>query len=945
MAGALTAAVALAVVPVVIAVNRSAERTAADTATPDPVDALLPNGHRLTPAGTSVTLGNLPMGGAVTADGRYLWTVSAGFDSNDIRIVDTTTNAVCQIVELPGASGGITLDSVHRLAYVSGLPNSRWQPTKNDLPGAQGDDVLVYSWGDTCGQASLDRVIKVPPQPGAPAVQVFPPPRAGEPATVAAWPQKLAVSPDGSRLLVALNLANSAAVIDLTGGDQVSYVDTGSYPFGAAITPDGTLGLVSNEAAGTVSVIDLATATKLTDVTVGAPLSHPQGIVVDAEGERAFVALSASDQVVVLDLADREVERTLSVGRPEGLGTMPVAVTLNQTGDRLYVAESGADEIAVFTVPDEDTAAEAGASAPATASDDESTAATSDDETATTTADADGDGDDAATATTETVAAGGTGWTMVGRIPTSQQPQAVLTTSAADGQPARLLYVTAEGVGIGPNPKGTNPANAADPIFWAFNPKPPSTDVFDGYAYPPRMVTGQAGILPLPTDAQVAASTAAASAQQLPTNTQAAPKDTVLRADGPIKHVFFVVRENRSYDQLLGDDTRGNGDPKLTVFGQGTTPNMHALVQQFPLLDNVYANSEASIQGHYWTAASIVPDYVTRNWVQQYGGRGRPNDFGSFVVDNPPNGFLFNQAERQGISYFNYGEAFIGGFTSVPDRDRSPQALAELTKVEANSDLGPTTNGCYPGDMSIGTAMDGGEIFDSSMPAGAPQGAYSHYDCFAQRFAQQLATDSVPALSYLSMPSDHTRGTQPGFPTPTAMQADADLGLGQLVQLISSSDIWSSSAIFVVEDDSQDGADHVNAHRIPALVVSPYTKQGAVLHTRYDLVSVVRSIELIIGMDPLSLNDATATPMYDVFTSTPENLAPYTARPATVDLLTMNDAASPDSEWSASLALDQVDRVPQRVLDAILWHSVYGSDSNPPPPGPDAEGEEAGEAD
>jgi len=195
------------------------------------------------------------------------------------------------------------------------------------------------------------------------------------------------------------------------------------------------------------------------------------------------------------------------------------------------------------------------------------------------------------------------------------------------------------------------------------------------------------------------------------------------------------------------------------------------------------------------------------------------------------------------------------------------------------------------------------------------------------------------------MTSDHTRGTQPGFPTPTAMQADADLALGQLVETVSNSPIWPSSAIFVVEDDSQDGADHVNAHRIPAMVISPYAKAGAVLHTRYDLVSVVRSIELIIGMDPLTLNDALATPMYDAFTATPDNAAPVAALPAQVDLLTRNDPASPDSQWSATLPLGQTDQVPQRVLDVILWHSVHGADSNPPPPGPGAEGEGEEEAD
>ena len=893
----VTAVVALGVVVattlIVVTVTRPDGEAATASATPDPATGLLPNGHQLTPAGAQVALGDLPMGGAVTSDGKYLWTVSAGFDSNDVRIVDTATHEVCQVLDLPGASGGIALDSAHRLAYVSGLPNSRWQPSKNDLPGARGDDVLVYSWGDTCGQASLVRVIPVPPQPGAPTEQVFPPPRAGLAGPVGSWPQKLAVSPDGTTLLVSLNLADSAAVVDLHDADQIRYVETGRYPFGAAITPDGDVGLVTNEAAGTLSVVDLTTAAKLADITVGAPLSHPQGVVVDADGERAYVALSASDQVVVVDLVDLAVERTISVGRVEGLGTMPVALALSPQGDRLFVAESGADEIAVIRIPD---GAETG--------------------------EAD--------------------WTLVGRIPTSQQPQAVVTVPAQGDQPAQLMYVAAEGVGIGANPAGTNPALAADPIFWAFTPVAPTTDIFEGYEYPPRLVTGRAGLMTLPADDEVVSLTSAADDQQQPTNAQVAPADTPLRADGPIKHVFFVVRENRSYDQMLGDDTRGNGDPKLNVFGEDVTPNMHALAIRFPLLDNVHANSEASIQGHYWTAASIVPDYVTRNWVQQYGGRGRPNDFGSFAVTAPGNGFLFNQAERQGISYFNYGESFIGGFTSVPDRDRSASYLAELAKVEANSDLGPTTGGCYPGDMSIGTALDGGQIFDSSLPAGAPSGSYSHFDCFAQRFADQLATDSVPALSYLSMTSDHTRGTQPGFPTPTAMQADADLALGQLVELISNSEIWSSSVIFVVEDDSQDGADHVNAHRIPALVISPYAKEGAVVHTRYDLVSVLASIERILGMDPLSLNDATATPMYDAFTATADNSAPVSVIDPGIDLLSLNDSDSPDAQWSSQLALDQVDQVPQRVLDVILWHSVYGADSNPPPPGPDAEGEDEG---
>jgi len=211
--------------------------------------------------------------------------------------------------------------------------------------------------------------------------------------------------------------------------------------------------------------------------------------------------------------------------------------------------------------------------------------------------------------------------------------------------------------------------------------------------------------------------------------------------------------------------------------------------------------------------------------------------------------------------------------------------------------------------------------------------------CFTQRFNAQLASNTVPALSYLSMTSDHTRGTQPGFRTPQTMVADSDLAIGQLVDTISHSSIWSSSAIFIVEDDSQDGADHVNAHRIPVAVISPYAAKGAVVHTRYDLLSAVRSIELIIGMTPLTLNDALATPMYDAFTPKPTNSAPYTAIVSGIDRLKMNSAASPDSEWSAALPLSTPDQVSQASLDAIIWHSVFGVHSAPPPPGPGASGE------
>jgi DNA-binding beta-propeller fold protein YncE len=866
---------------------------------PDPATGLLINGRQLTPSGTQVKLGNFPTGGAVTADGRFLWTISAGFGSNDVRIVDTSRHRVCQTIPLPGASGGITLDSPHRLAYISGIPTSRWRPSEKTLPGAEGNDILVYGWTATSGQARLLRVIPVPPPPGAPLVQQFPPIPQGsnQPGSTNSWPQKLAVSPDGGQLLVPLNLADAAAVINLNNSDQVRYVPmgSGSYPFGAAILPDGRTGLVSNEASGTLSVVDLQSGVKIKDITVGPPLSHPQGIVVDRAGARAYVALSALDEVVVVDLHQLTVERTISVGCSAGLGTMPVALALSPREDRLFVAESGADVIAVIRLPSRLTR-------PAL------------------------------------------NWTTAGAIPTADDPQVVATAAARGSQPARLMYVTARAVGVGPNLTGPDPKLPTDPIFWAFNPIAPTEDVFgegSGVTYLPSMVDGRAGLMSLPSDSQIKELTPDALRQIQPVGAQEAPANTPLRANGPIKHVFFVVRENRSYDQVLGDVGRGNSDPQLTLFGKTVTPNLHSLVTRFPLLDSVFANSEASIQGHYWTSAASVPDYVDRNWVQQYAGRGRPNDFGVYAVSFPGNGFLFDQAERQHISYFNYGETLGGAASSVPDRSRSAAQLKEEQRVATNSDLGPglTPGGSYPSTGSIGSlgiTPDTGWVFDSTLPAGAPAGSYSRMDSFRKRFAGQLAAGAVPAFNYVVLNNNHTRGTQPGYPVPTAMVADNDLALGQLVDTISHSKIWSSSAIFVVEDDSQDGADHVDAHRIPVAVISPYSRQGAVIHTRYDLLSVIRSMELIIGMKPLSLNDAQASPMYDVFNSRPLNSAPVDAIPARVNLLEQNTPAAPWADLSIQLSLGEMDTVPQVVLDGILWKSVYGLDSTPPPPGPNA---------
>jgi hypothetical protein len=501
---------------------------------------------------------------------------------------------------------------------------------------------------------------------------------------------------------------------------------------------------------------------------------------------------------------------------------------------------------------------------------------------------------------------------------------------------SKLVWLSARGFDVGPNPNGPNPYVINDNNTHA-------------QSYLPVLITGMAGVLDFPTDARVRALTASATAQIHPSNTQSPPSGTPLRANGPIKHVFYIVKENRTYDQVLGDDSRGDGDRNLAIFGRQVTPNAHALVQRFPLLDNVLANSEASIDGHFWTSAGKVPDYVEKNWNQNYGHRDRPYDFGVFSVTWPQNEFLFDQAERQGISWFNYGEgvgrvvpnlgAGLVGPGSPPflDKDRNSADNAAVATNFTKTELGAPV-GCYANDgYTLKNGITRNQVSDSSTPVGWPVNSESRFDCFKARFNAQLAAGNVPAFNYLVMTLDHTGGGSAGDFTPRAYVANNDYGFAQVVDLISHSSIWSSSAIFVIEDDSQDGADHVDAHRIPAYVISPYARQGAVVHTRYDFLSVIRSMELILGMRPLGIFDNLATPMYDAFSSTPSNAAPYSAVPPTWNVNEKNAAGTAAARMSHGLNLRQLDQVPQRKLDRIIWKTVYGDRAEPPPPGPNAQ--------
>jgi len=371
----------------------------------------------------------------------------------------------------------------------------------------------------------------------------------------------------------------------------------------------------------------------------------------------------------------------------------------------------------------------------------------------------------------------------------------------------------------------------------------------------------------------------------------------------PIKHCFYIIKENRTYDQVFGDVPKGNGESSLCIFPEAVTPNHHALANQFVLLDNFYVESEVSADGHEWSMAAYATDFVERVWPLNYRGGRKKIGYtseGSYEIAVPSSGYIWDKCAKAGVSYFSFGE-FI------------------------QNAVDPT----QPGNARV-KALEG--HFDPS---------YRSYDLDyldvdrAKRFAERLAEfdreDNLPQFVVLRIGNDHTSGTRVGKRTPTAMVADNDLALGQIVETISKSRYWSQSAIFVVEDDAQNGSDHVDAHRTVALAISPYIRKGTVDSTLYTTSSMLRSMELILGLEPMTQFDAAANPMYGCFGKNPD-LKPFTHLPSKVDLETLNTAMAWGAIESEKMNFASEDAADDLLLGDIVWRSVRGANSPMPAP-------------
>jgi DNA-binding beta-propeller fold protein YncE len=481
----------------------------------------------------------------------------------------------------------------------------------------------------------------------------------------------------------------------------------------------------------------------------------------------------------------------------------------------------------------------------------------------------------------------------LGFIPVGWYP----TSVRYDPADKKLLVANGKGTTSLANPQGPNPL------------LPRNITVRQ---YIAGLLRGTLSIIDLPTPAKMAEYSKQAYACSPLRNDNAvtarAPADNPIPAHvggtSPIRHVIYIIKENRTYDQVLGDIAKGNGDPDLCLFPEKVTPNHHKLAREFVLLDNFYCDGEVSADGHEWSMGAYATDFVEKVWPLSYRGDvknkiGYPSE-GAYAIANPAGGYIWDRCAEAGLTYRSYGEYIANG------KKPGDPGKASVKGLEGHFD--PLFRG-----------------FDLNYPD------QKRADRFLEELTGFEKNDNLPRFIVLRLPNDHTSGTKPGSPTPTAQVADNDLALGRVVEGVSKSKFWKETAIFAIEDDAQNGSDHVDAHRTVALVISPYVRRGHVDSGLYSTTSMLRTMELILGLKPMSQFDAAARPMYGSFQAKADD-RPYAHLVPDVDLKAKNRRTAWGAAASEKFDLTREDRVDDLLLNEVVWRSVRGPDSPMPPP-------------
>jgi hypothetical protein len=486
---------------------------------------------------------------------------------------------------------------------------------------------------------------------------------------------------------------------------------------------------------------------------------------------------------------------------------------------------------------------------------------------------------------------------VLGFVPTGWYPTAV--RSLADG---RLVILNGRGLRSFPNPKGPNPSVRPAPVHLGGSL----------VEYVARLQTGTASVIdPFNEEAlenytKTVLSNSSYRDERLEQADVPAGNPVPARPGGPspIQHVIYIVKENRTYDQVLGDLGKGNGDPSLTLFGETSSPNHHKLAREFVLFDNFYVNSDVSAEGHNWSTAAIASDYVQKMWPNSYGGRRKHYDYeGGEPAALPPAGYIWTNAVSAGLTIRNYG------FWAT----NLAQPAAGGRQIEGLRDplLAKYTNMNYRAFDLNYLDIDRAKVFISDL----------------QEFER---SGTMPKLMFMRLGNDHTSGTAAGKIAPLSAMADNDAALGMIVEAVSKSKFWPQTAIFVLEDDAQNGPDHVDSHRSPAFILSPYTRRGGFIDSSmYNTTSMLRTMELIVGLRPMTTFDAGARPMSNAFTAKPD-ARPYAAEPARIPLDDRNPELSATAARSARLDFTEADQIDDDELNDILWRAIRNSE--PPAP-------------
>ncbi|MFD0941528.1 bifunctional YncE family protein/alkaline phosphatase family protein [Pedobacter boryungensis] len=764
---------------------------------------LLPNGWKLSPAGHSLSLGDLPLNMQVSSSGKFIAITNNGQSTQSLQLIDAKTEKILDEKVLSKSWYGLAFSKDEKHLYASG-----------------GNDNLI-----------LDFSLKNNKLAGSDTIKL------GD-----AWPKRkispagIVVNKNNTKLFTVTKEDSSLYIINLSDKKIQKRIQLPAIAYSCVLSSDETKLYISLWGGRAIGVVNTIEEKLNATIPVG---DHPNELLLTKKGNYLFVANANDNTVSVVSTLDNKVIETIgtSLYATQLTGSTTNGLALSGDEKTLYIANADNNCLAVFDV-----------TKPGTSQ-------------------------------------------SKGFIPVGWYPTSVKTLGT------KILVTNGKGNTSMANPQGPQPLSKSDNSGYQMGSTANSR-----LQYIAGLFKGSLSFISSPNPEQLKSYT-----KQVYANTPFTDKKVAV-ADGekgnpiprrlgeksPIKHVFYIIKENRTYDQVLGDMPKGNGDSTLTLFGKQITPNQHAFAENYVLLDNFYVDAEVSADGHNWSMAAYATDVVEKTWPTSYGARGGTTNYeGGRPVTYPRGGFIWDYCQRAGVTYRSYGE--FGDY-----------GKANIKSLQGH--ICPQSPGF---DMDITDQV--------------------RADAWIHDFDSLLVAGVVPQFSTLRVSNDHTSGQKKGKISPQSAVADNDLAVGRILDKLSHSPIWKESVVFILEDDAQNGPDHVDAHRSPAYVIGPYVKRNAAIHTMYSTSGFLRTMELILGLPPMSQYDAAAMPLFECFTNKPD-FTPYNVIIPSINLNNRNVGVNESSKRSEFFNFAKEDSAPDLDLNEVIWKSVKGENSIMPVP-------------